>query len=353
MSSAALHVNGLGGDHGNLRPIYTQFADDSDVVVTHEPLRAYATGRWPSADRHVMHLHWIDHIGNGASAIDGVRLAAQLFAYLVLVRARRSGLVWTMHNATAHEVLHPRLERIVQRGIAELATTIHVPNPATLDLIAARWPDRIRRKARYLPLPDPTAGLPDIDRATARAALHVETDQVLLVAFGAVRPYKGFDRLADAFVGAVRPNLRLVIAGACNDGGLADVLEERLTGDDRAELRLVRQTDEQMAELLVAADWVVLPYVSGENSGVVTTALAIGVPVIVSDLPGLLAPLAAEPDARIVVRNAEGTGALVAALEAAADTSPEAWARASAAASRIHEAENHALTDRWRRLYLD
>ena len=43
-----------------------------------------------------------------------------------------------------------------------------------------------------------------VSRAAARRMLGVDDDEVVLLGFGAIRPYKGFDRLVRAVPGCVR-----------------------------------------------------------------------------------------------------------------------------------------------------
>jgi glycosyltransferase involved in cell wall biosynthesis len=102
--------------------------------------------------------------------------------------------------------------------------------------------------------------------------------------FGRLEPYKGLDVLANAF-GLVRRELkgwRLMIAG----GGTppASLIDAPTT-----EIELLNRylPDEEVATLMERARFVVLPYTSATQSGVIAMAYAFGRPVIASDVGGL------------------------------------------------------------------
>ena len=112
---------------------------------------------------------------------------------------------------------------------------------------------------------------------------------LLLLCFGAVRPYKGFDLALDAMA-RVDPALsvKLVVAGRF----WSDEMEyrrqvERLRLGDRVELRNRYVSNEEAALLFMAADAALLPYRSASQSGVVQLAFAHGCPVIATAVGGL------------------------------------------------------------------
>jgi glycosyltransferase involved in cell wall biosynthesis len=120
---------------------------------------------------------------------------------------------------------------------------------------------------------------------------------LLLLCFGAVRPYKGVDLALDALA-RVDPALsvRLVVAGRFWSGDEPYRRQmARLGIGDRVELRNRYVSNDEAALLFAAADAALLPYRSASQSGVVQLAFAHGCPVIATSVGGL-------PDA---VRNGE------------------------------------------------
>lgn len=113
--------------------------------------------------------------------------------------------------------------------------------------------------------------------------------ELLLLCFGAIRPYKGLDLALEALA-LVDPALsvRLVVAGRFwSDEAAYRRQVEELGLRDRVELRDRYIPDDEAALLFAAADAVVLPYRSASQSGVVQLAFAHGRPVIATAVGGI------------------------------------------------------------------
>jgi glycosyltransferase involved in cell wall biosynthesis len=110
-----------------------------------------------------------------------------------------------------------------------------------------------------------------------------------LLAFGAIRPYKGIDLAIEA-ISRLRDRLhvRLTVAGVFWDGGAALRAQVAELGlESRVELRDGFVSNEDAALLFSTADASLLPYRSATQSGVVQLSFAYGVPVIATAVGGL------------------------------------------------------------------
>lgn len=132
------------------------------------------------------------------------------------------------------------------------------------------------------------AELPTPSAIAAERAKQGHPDLSLL-AFGAVRPYKGFDIAVRALAELDQDlKVRLTIAGVFWDGGATlRRLVAELGLEDRVELRDGFVSNDEAALLFSAADATVLPYRSATQSGVVQLAFAYGTPVIATAVGGL------------------------------------------------------------------
>ncbi len=142
--------------------------------------------------------------------------------------------------------------------------------------------------------------------------------ELSLLAFGAIRPYKGIDLALDALAELARrrPTLRarLTVAGVFWDGG--EELRRRVAAlgiDDRVELRDGFVSNEDAALLFAAADASLLPYRSASQSGVVQLSFAYGRPVIATAVGGLVEAVRDGADG--ILCPAGDVGALCAAIE--------------------------------------
>jgi glycosyltransferase involved in cell wall biosynthesis len=134
----------------------------------------------------------------------------------------------------------------------------------------------------------------DLSAPPTRAAIAAErrrqgNPDLLLLCFGAIRPYKGLDLALEALA-LVDPALsvRLLVAGRFWSGEPAYRRQlEELGLRDRVELRDRYIPDDEAALLFAAADAAVLPYRSASQSGVVQLAFAHGRPVIATAVGGI------------------------------------------------------------------
>ncbi len=202
-----------------------------------------------------------------------------------LVRAGRpTRVIFLCHNIVPHE--HRPGDRLLTRLGLRVGHGFIVQAESVRDDLV-----RFRPDASYRLVPHPlydmfTASVP---RSEARERLGLDPEDLVALFFGYVRQYKGLGVLLRA-LRTVRETLpvRLVVAGEFYEDV---VLYERLI----AELGLSKDVllfdeyvpNEDVGTYFVAADVVVLPYLSATQSGVLQIAYNFDRPVIVTDVGGL------------------------------------------------------------------
>jgi glycosyltransferase involved in cell wall biosynthesis len=157
----------------------------------------------------------------------------------------------------------------------------------------------------------------DEDRATARAALGLPHDQVILLAIGFLQPHKGFDRAIQAFAQVPHRDARLYVVGSVwredpRSAAHLDELRRLAEQTPDTELREGWLDDAQFDRWVVGADLLVLPYRHGFSSNVMERGLLYDRPVIVSGMSGMAEQGANRRGVTIVGDDSE----LVAALRA-------------------------------------
>ncbi|MBU1866589.1 MAG: glycosyltransferase [Actinobacteria bacterium] len=237
----------------------------------------------------VFHLHWTRVFQAGAESEE--KAGGQSRAYLQRIEdflERGGTLVWSVHEALPHDCDYPELEIETRTRLGELATAVHVLHESTRGEVAGLYP---LDPAKVLVVEHPlySGVYPDyVTRSAARRLLGVADDEVLLLGFGAIRPYKGFDRLV-RLLPRLREQtglpVRVIIAGpsykTVENRGLLQLV-------DQAEGAVVMDRavpDEYVQVLFRAADVAVLPYRQVLNSGVLMLALTFGCPAVVSENP--------------------------------------------------------------------
>jgi glycosyltransferase involved in cell wall biosynthesis len=285
----------------------------------------------------VFHLHWTAPVLQWSKDhADAERRLADFVEALTGFQARSGKLVWSIHNALPHDSKFPDLDLDLARLLAERADRIHVLSPDTSDLVANVYALDARRTvviehSSYLgQYPD------EVSRADARARLGVDQHAKVIVALGGIRPYKGLNRLLDAFETIVDDDARLLIAGQPRTGEFADELRRRCEANPRVVAHFARVPDDELQVWLRAADLAALPYLDILNSGGYWLATTFGLPVV-APRAGTLAQFDNEPHVRLFEPGSpeSGTESLGATLEQAlrelvGDEAASASARAAA-----------------------
>ena len=263
------------------------------AVPTMEAFDPAGLGDFTRAGARVFHIHWTAPIlGPATSGVEATARVRQALAGLDAFRRGGGRLIWTVHNALPHECRHQAQEVELRQGLADRADVVHVMCASTAEAVSSLY---------SLPA-DRTVVIPHssflgvygdaLDRATARRYLGVDKDDIVLLAIGGIRRYKGIDRLLDAFDQALRAErrLRLVVAGRPGRFDEVGELEKRCRQHRRVISRFERIEDADLQVYLKGSDVAVLPHRAVLNSGSLLLAYTFGLPVI-APATGCLADL--------------------------------------------------------------
>lgn len=130
-------------------------------------------------------------------------------------------------------------------------------------------------------------------QSVAKAAFGYKSDDFVVLFFGQLKRVKRLDLLLKAAAIARSrggDRIRLLVAGSAADSDLAAIKQmisdEGLSGTVQLHARYI--PNEDLPRYLASADLAVLPYDNIYQSGVVLLAMTNGVPVLTSDIPGML-----------------------------------------------------------------
>jgi glycosyltransferase involved in cell wall biosynthesis len=233
-----------------------------------------------------------------------------LHSFLYLLRvARRSGasvIVEFHEDQDSGETGVPLVERLVRPGL------LHLIRSAQHYVVHSQWDkDRLGAKfgldpARVTVIPHGPYPIDEIDEAAgesqsrpASAPVTQQEDtqedtqeEVTILFFGTIRPYKGAEDLVEAFNllprnGTIR--WRLLAVGETWEGWelpAEKIRESAFAGDIEFINRYV--TDSELPDLFDRADIVALPYHRASASGPLHMTMHRGLPVVVTDVGGLV-----------------------------------------------------------------
>jgi glycosyltransferase involved in cell wall biosynthesis len=266
-----------------------------EVGVTAVPvgdLLEHLAGQAATDDPGVLNLHWTTPIlARADSEEEAAEALAGFVRLLDAFRASGGRLVWTVHNVVPHDARFREQEIALARHLAAHADVVHVLSEATAAAVAPYYdldPTRVAviEHSSYLGVYPDT-----VSRARARKRLGLKPRHQVLVSLGQIRPYKGLDRLVDAFEALHREDrkLRLLVAGRPGRGVGVRELAERIEHTPGTVSRFKRLPDHRLQVWLRAADLAVLPYTDILNSGSFLLAETFGLPVVATRAGALAA----------------------------------------------------------------
>ena len=238
----------------------------------------------------VIHMNWTAQVTQRPrtpwGAAQGIR---RLLAAIDRAKARGAKLIWTLHNALAHDARNVQQDARLGSELAARADIIHVMNRATERLVTDYRlpPDRIRI------IPHPSySGVYDRpadsrSQETARELVGASRDRFAVLMLGHMKPYKGALDLIAAAETSSRP-LTLMLAGR---GTTRDWRAIDAAIGDRLHAVVHRDyvNSDEVPLWFDAADVTVLPYRRILNSGSALLSATFGVPVVMPDEPSVLA----------------------------------------------------------------
>ena len=212
----------------------------------------------------------------------------------VVRRLRKRGvpLVYILDNVVAHEK-YPFAAALTRWALGPAAGFVAQSDQVRSDLFAT-VPGVDQAVVRDCPHPVYDFGVPGRPRKTmaeARAALDLPPDARVVLYFGFIKAYKGVVHLIDAaplLRDRYGDDLRLLIVGDVY--GDAKPYHDQIAACGAADnIRFVDGyvPDEAVEDYFLAADLVVLPYVSATQSGIVQIAYNYDVPVVSTNVGGL------------------------------------------------------------------
>ena len=234
-------------------------------------------------------LRRIDASGARAMVLPWVHpVMAPPYRHLLRHRPRGVARVVVCHNVMPHDPV--RFGRALTRAVLGHADllVLHASHQVE-ELAALGLADRPLLRAFHPRFSAcDLSALPDPSQISSERARQGNPD-ISLLAFGAIRPYKGIDLALEALA-RIGPALkvRLTVAGVFWDGGEELRARVRALGlEERVELRDGFVANEDAALLFMAADAALLPYRSATQSGVVQLSFAYGTPVIATAVGGI------------------------------------------------------------------
>ena len=277
-------ILGLPGPrHGVFNPYQGQLYEEMEVLGwTVEDYGFHLKPKTAS----IVHLHWPEAKWSAPSSILALVRGLAFVAECEFWRRSGCRIVWTAHNADAHDVRLHRMSGMFWRQLHKRCDGVVFLSPSSIPQLCERYPIIQRLPHVVIQHGDYRNVLTQaVSREYVRSKLGLNQNASFIGFVGHLKPYKGIDRLLTAFHQLKESKTFLLLAGK-PDGSqeIQDVLvTARKTPNCYLDAQFV--SDAQMQQLVEACDLLVFPYRRILNSGSVIYALSVGRPVLVPDLP--------------------------------------------------------------------
>lgn len=236
-----------------------------------------------------LHLHWINEyiastLWSNSRIISMARMLL-LAMDIILVRIRGVSVIWTIHNSVSHESKNKKNEIISRKIIATACTRIIIHSKSALKEVERIYKIKISRKTLVIPHGNydghynecPTTTLKPLERID-------EKNNIVILFFGIIRPYKGVDKLIHAFRTSKRKDIRLLIAGKCHDPNTREIIDKSIDHDKRIECILDFIPKHEVKNLFIKSDIVAIPFEKTLTSGSTILALTMGRPLLLPEI---------------------------------------------------------------------
>jgi beta-1,4-mannosyltransferase len=242
----------------------------------------------------ILHVHYPTFPFNNRRMWITIPRLVIFAAILFSLRLRGKRIVWTVHNLAPHERYHPSLERRFMNWVTgKLDLTVHLSETGRTAAFE-RFPRLRSIPAVVIPhahYAKPVRRM--LSRRHAARELGLPEQDLIILFFGQIRPYKNVSELIRVFSSLQQSGIQLVVAGSSADSRLEAEIRAEAACNERVVLRLARIPEGQVELYFAAATLAVLPYREILNSGAALLSLTHRCPVLVPNR-GAMAELQAK-----------------------------------------------------------
>jgi beta-1,4-mannosyltransferase len=231
----------------------------------------------------VMHVHWISEL-----IMRTVWSKHPLLFFLKyclfgldcwIVKIKGIRLIWTIHNKVSHESkqLHIKRELKLRRLLSRQAHKVILHSKEALIEINKLYGVNLDKKAEIIFHGNYDGCYPE------RASLGIKNENIVLLFFGGLKPYKGIECLISAFNQNKNQHLKLVIAGEPHTIEYQEKIQALSSGNINILTHFKFLNDQELSDYLAMSNAIVLPFADTLTSGSAILSMTYGKALILSD----------------------------------------------------------------------
>ncbi|MEP0918336.1 glycosyltransferase [Leptolyngbya sp. DQ-M1] len=254
----------------------------------------------------VLHLHWLSPYLKGETWLVKFLYCIKFLLDILLARLAGVRIVWTIHNTIAHDARFPRLERWTQQGLMKLVDRAIVHHAQIVPEIAQTYHICSTKLAAIAHGHYRGVYGEAIDKTEARHHLGLPIEGRIYLFLGMLRPYKGIERLLQAWQDYPVAQDTLLIAGKALDEGYGCSLIEKAAKLKNVIIHSKFIENNDIPTYFSAADIVVLPFERILTSGSLILAMSYDKPSVAPRLHSIAETLDTAGDLLYLPQHQEG-----------------------------------------------
>lgn len=309
---------------------FTQYANNpytrlmySALVGKYEPIRGTideALGLLRRKESTVFHINWEEHLIRGCPTSAEAELMGDHFLSKLHEYRRLGGKVlWTVHNEYPHELEHTDAFLRLRGELGKAVDRILVHSVQALAVLQAQM-DLDSSLVFLVPHPSYWG---EYEPISALAPKGHKAKERLAIAFGMVRPYKGYSAFLKTVAEATVCSFKLKVVGApIAHDPYGEELKTQFGSNPRIDFDYRSVPSEDVATTIRSGRCLVLPYERFLTSGVALLGITLGVPVVAPDTPQMREFL--PPANHCLLFDSKQTDDVMNAIERAMDLSDSA-----------------------------
>ena len=237
----------------------------------------------------ILHLHWPDLYVTLRRFYIATIIAPTILIYMLVAKALRKKIVWTVHDVLPLRVRHRRLLNLYLFCVRVLVDAYVFMSPSSETEFKNLFPRARKKRTWHVPHGAyPVSATSLQRRAEMRERLSGGANCLLVGFLGDIRPYKNTEVLAHLpHHDLIGREIKIVVAGSADpafDPMETEVPLSRIPPRHLVRIR-ERLTDHCLVDIICAVDVVLLPYRWGSNSGFSMLVLSCGQRLLCSALP--------------------------------------------------------------------
>jgi len=231
-----------------------------------------------------LHMHWIDSF-SGFRARNMLVSLLKSFLFIIdifLIKfILKTKIIWTLHNKYSHECYHVHIERIIRKFFCNKVDAIICHCNQAKKEIQSEF-GAPKNKIYVIPIGNYINGYKnEISKEKALKYLNLKSEDFIYLSFGAIRPYKGIDKLINCFktIGKNKNVKLLIIGKPVNDQIKTDIIKSSKAFENiKLQFEFIHDDDIQI--YFNASDIVVFSFQKILGSAGILLAMSFGKPII-------------------------------------------------------------------------